>query len=162
MIEQNNKGKNLNSFVLRRRLGPIIGIPVIFCIPLVALILGSLRTDDFSWIKIVLPVFVILYGGMLFFQLGYKISLKDNKIIQRASGGKITTIDIQEIEKVARETSDLSTLLSFKRASSRITVYEKEKNIDISLKHFKSEDIRKIMRIIHEQRPDIFIPKGWI
>ena len=34
--------------------------------------------------------------------------------------------------------------------------------IDVSLKHFVNEDIRKLMHLIHERRPDLSLPKNWI
>jgi len=159
MFEQN---KQKNNFSLRRRFGPILGFPIFLCIPLIALTFGSLKTNNFDWIKIVIPTFILLYGFMLFFQLGYRLIFKDNKIIQRASNGEITTIEINEIENIKQETSDTQTLISLRRPSNRITIYAKEKIVDVSLKHFKSEDVRKLMKIIHDHRPEITIPNGWI
>jgi len=36
------------------------------------------------------------------------------------------------------------------------------KFIDVSLKHFAADDIRKLMRAIHQERPDLVLPKHWI
>jgi hypothetical protein len=32
----------------------------------------------------------------------------------------------------------------------------------VSLKHFNLADVRKLMKIIHERRPDLDMPKSWI
>jgi hypothetical protein len=51
-------------------------------------------------------------------------------------------------------------------SSRRIAIYGDGSNghkwIDVSLKHFAAEDIRRLMRAIHEQRPDLSMPKNWI
>jgi len=53
-----------------------------------------------------------------------------------------------------------------RRPFRRITIYaegaEITKFIDVSLKHFVAEDIRKLMRKIHDNRPDLSLPKKWI
>jgi hypothetical protein len=53
-----------------------------------------------------------------------------------------------------------------RRPFRRIAVYAQHgsstKFIDVSLKHFAADDIRKLMRVIHEQRPDLVLPKNWV
>jgi hypothetical protein len=36
------------------------------------------------------------------------------------------------------------------------------KTIDVSLKHFWQKDIRLLMTIIHQARPDVDMPKNWL
>jgi hypothetical protein len=53
-----------------------------------------------------------------------------------------------------------------RRPSRRIAIYanaaEGHKWIDVSLKHFADDDIRRLMRAIREYRPDLSIPKNWL
>lgn len=149
-------------FILRRNSGPYIWFPAIV---LPVLIFGAITTGDWKGIMFAMAIFSVIWIGMTWIQNGYRIWWKDNALFQRASNGDITTIKIDEIQKLRRERSDAQTLISMQRPALRITVYgettEGSKIIDISLKHFKSEDIRKLMKIIHECRSDIEMLKGW-
>ena len=74
----------------------------------------------------------------------------------------ITVITIDEIVKVVQGTSGARTLFSG-RPRKRITIYSKadsseETTIDVSLQHFKSEDILKLTQIIQQKRPDLIMP----
>ena len=51
-----------------------------------------------------------------------------------------------------------------RRVFRRIAIYQEKsdgtvKFVDVSLKHFIPEDIKKLMTLIHEKRPDLEIPK---
>jgi hypothetical protein len=52
------------------------------------------------------------------------------------------------------------------RVLRRIAIYsnldsKNPKFVDVSLKHFVPEDIRKLMDAIHKERPDLVLPKQW-
>jgi hypothetical protein len=96
----------------------------------------------------------------------YRIFWKNGDIEQIAANKNITVLKTAEIKRIALEHSDIRTLLSYTRPSRRIAIYAQgpdgNKWIDVSLKHFAPEDIRQLMRAIHERRPDLSMPKGWI
>jgi hypothetical protein len=50
--------------------------------------------------------------------------------------------------------------------ADRIAIYaghgSEEKHIDVSLRHFVTSDIRQLLRAIHDKRPDLTLPKGWV
>ncbi len=74
--------------------------------------------------------------------------------------------DATTIKWIEQETSDLQTLLSMSRPFRRITIYgnthEGMKVIDVSLKHFNLDDVRKLMKVIHDHRPDLPMPQNWV
>jgi hypothetical protein len=96
----------------------------------------------------------------------YRISLQDGVISQRAYGMPNVSIAIDEITSVGKEVSDLGTLAKMNRPFRRICINAgpkgARKTIDVSLKHFWQKDIRALMNIIHEERPDLPMPKEWI
>ena len=74
---------------------------------------------------------------------------------------------VEDIERIEQETSNAQTLARMNRPFRRITIYgktslEARNFIDVSLKHFNLDDIHKLMKIIHERRPDVPMPKAWI
>ena len=96
----------------------------------------------------------------------YRIYWNNGEIIQKAVAGNLTKIKTDEITNEVQETSDLQTLATFSRPMRRIVIYARHadggKFIDVSLKHFVAEDIRNLMRAIHERRPDLSLPKNWL
>ena len=57
-------------------------------------------------------------------------------------------------------------LATFSRPMRRIVIYAKHadggKFIDVSLKHFVAADVRRLMKLIHERRPDLAVPVKWL
>src|SRR5208337_3879507 len=95
----------------------------------------------------------------------YRIFWKDGVIKQVSMNKFVTTISCPEITLVVHERSDLQNRLRMQRPLDRIAIYAgqgaQERQIDVSLRHFTSDDIRKLMHAIHEQRPDLTIPRNW-
>ena len=96
----------------------------------------------------------------------YKISLQDGVITQKAFNMTDVVIKIKDISAVKQESSDALTMAKMNRPVQRITIYSDtdgvQSFIDISLKHFVADDIRRLLRAIQEQRPDLTMPKHWI
>jgi hypothetical protein len=150
---------------LRHTLAPVLWFPIAACIVMVAPIAGSLRVGDWSWVIGYVPACAAISGVMAWFQLSYKIWFDEKQVFQRAVGGVITSIQFNQITRVASEVSDVDTLVRLRRPFRRISIYgstsEGNKCIDVSLKHFRPEDIRKLMAVIHERRPDLTLPARW-
>jgi hypothetical protein len=96
----------------------------------------------------------------------YRISLEDGVVTQRAFGMRKVSIPISEIASVGKEVSDAATLARMNRPFRRICINAgaagARKTIDASLKHFWQKDIRTLMNIIHNARPELEMPKGWL
>jgi hypothetical protein len=126
----------------------------------------SLKTRDWTPIasaQMVWPLFAVL----VYIGTRYRIFWRDGAVVQRASGGADVSIKTGEITRVEQETSDVGTALAMRRPFRRIVIYAENprgegKFIDVSLKHFVADDIRKLMRAIHTRRPDLTLPKHWM
>jgi hypothetical protein len=150
------------TLVLRHSLRPYVA----FALPLLVVTgigaIASAKSGQWTslWYVVVVWVFFLLWS---FFLTRYQIAWNHEAITQKAAGGPGVTIDIGAITKVRLETSGAATLLSFRRPFRRISIYANDhKFIDVSLIHFLAEDIHALMRFVHEQRPDIALPKNWL
>jgi hypothetical protein len=102
---------------------------------------------------------------MMYPDTRYRIFWKDGVIRQVSVSKFVTTISCPEITRIVQERSDLQSRMRMQRPLGRIAIYAgqgaQEKHIDVSLRHFTSDDIRELMRAIHERRPDLTIPRNW-
>ncbi len=165
-MQQNNSNRISNSFALRRSVAPYVGLPVIFTCVLIGMVAVAIKINDWSGIETIVPIFLVFFGAVVFMGARYRIFWKDGEIVQKAVAGNLTKIKTDEITDVIQETSDVQTLVTFSRPMRRIVIYARHadggKFIDVSLKHFVADDIRKLMSAIHDRRPDLQIPKGWL
>jgi hypothetical protein len=91
--------------------------------------------------------------------LRYTITWIGNAIVQTAFGLPKTTIKLTDITKIRFEISDTRTLFKANRPYNRVAIYGKNKFVDVSMKHFKIEDIRKLVAAIRRTRPDLPMDK---
>jgi hypothetical protein len=163
---QINENKNQERFALRRSVQPYVGLLVIFGILMVTGAIVAIRINDWSGLETIVPSFCVFFGAIVFMGTRYRIYWDNGEIIQKAVAGNLTKIKVNEITNVIQETSDLQTLATFSRPMRRIAIYARHtdggKFIDVSLKHFVLADVRTLMRTIHDRRPDLQIPKGWL
>lgn len=157
--------EDAKKIALRRTLQPYAGYLVIFLIVSLIWVLAIYKSGDLGGIG----VLALLWSVLLISQYPntrYRIFWNKDEIEQISAYKDVTTIKISDIERIALESSDIRTLLSLTRPSNRITIYgkggERPQWVDVSLKHFAADDIRRLMRAIHELRPELSIPKGWI
>jgi hypothetical protein len=144
---------------LRRTPRPYVGIGVIliFVSALVALVATQLRSiqpliyTGAMWI----PYIVWLYIGSR-----YKVYWDEEHIFQRASGVKQICISFSDIEAVQLKSKMLSDAVAG-RPFIRIEISDISNTIDISLKHFKNSDIKRLMQVIISKRPDVYVPRSW-
>jgi hypothetical protein len=154
-----------SDFTLRRSIRPYLGGLLINTVLTVMLLFAAIKTWNISWVEalVLLWVFVI---AVHYPDTRYRIFWINGRIKQTAANKDVTVIDPSSISRIAYETSDLLTFFSFRRPSQRIAVYAghgaEERHIDVSIRHFVTDDIRKLMQIIHDKRPDLIIPKGWL
>jgi hypothetical protein len=80
----------------------------------------------------------------------------------RSTDAAPASCDVLTMSAVCSKRRDVS----LRRPFRRLAIYSEHgssiKFIDVSLKHFAADDVRKLMRVIHEQRPDLVLPKNWV
>ncbi len=163
-MEKNNKNIEL---ILHRTIAPYAGIPIVIFLITLLWIPYMIKNNDWSPLA---SVAIMVALCLLIISMGssYQIWYSNNTIFRKAAGFQkiITSIKLEDIKNIKEEVSDLNTLLKLNRPLRRITIYGKtsdgSSSIDVSLKHFKLEDIHKLMKLIHEHRPDISIPKNYL
>jgi hypothetical protein len=121
------------------------------------LLLSAFSREKFDYGAIWSIVFISLLTAFIIYQnLCYTITWNCRAITQTAFGLRRVIIEASEITAIRSESSDVKTLVRANRPSNRIAIYAgKDRFIDVSFKHFRFEDIRKLVEILHELRPDL-------
>jgi hypothetical protein len=144
---------------LRRSTQPYIGIGLACALFLALLVVIAAETRDwtpvleFGW----LPPF--LFMGWVALGMRYQVSFTDTTIEMHASGLAPAFMRFDEIARVENEASTQQG-----RPLRRIAIYSRKQGgkvkwIDISLKHFAIHDIRVLLDIIRQKRPDLGVPQ---
>ena len=159
---------DIKTFALRRTvIGSYVLLPAIFVLITAAGIPYIIRTHDLTPVAILAVALILFVLPVIYMGLRYRIWWRDGRIVMRAGGfaGTIVTMDVNDIARVQQETSKAQALAKMNRPFRRIAIYGKTAQgfpyIDVSLKHFNLDDVRKLMKLIHERRPDLEMPKGW-
>jgi hypothetical protein len=104
-------------------------------------------------------IYIVLFG------LKYKILWNEKEVVMRASGGPERHIGFDEISQIETETAHVSEFLSQSRPFRRIVIYGEKRNlskrIDISLRHFRHDDIEQLLATIRNHRPDLNLPNNF-
>ena len=153
-----------NEFALTRSIYPY-RLSLIVCIGISVLgVFAWAKTRDPNIFLVTLLVWLVTIATQ-YENTRYRIFWKDGVITQVSVNKFLTTISCPEITRIVQERSDLQNRLRMQRPLDRIAIYAgqgtKERHIDVSLRHFVSDDIRRLMHAIHEQRPDLAIPRNW-
>lgn len=144
---------------LRRSIQPYVGMGLA-CALFLGL-LGVIAAETRTWTPVLefgwLPP--LLFMGWVALGMRYQVSFTETAIEMRASGLAPVSVRFDEIAKVENEASTLRG-----RPFRRIAIYSnkqggKVKWIDISLKHFTTEDIRVLLQMIGQKRPDLGVPE---
>ena len=148
--------------ILRRTVTPYTGQTLILV----------MFTIFVSWVAYTKQQWGFLWGGglvwllwasyILLFGMRYRIIWNDAGIIMRASGGPERHIGFDEITEIPYEVAGATEFLAQSRPFRRIVILGRRSHpktlIDISLRHFRTQDIKNLMNAIHERRPDVTIP----
>jgi hypothetical protein len=146
---------------LRRTIRPYVGQLVILAAVTVFAVYTSVASSDwgFMWAA---AVFLPLFGvSFLYFGMKYRVLWSKEAVVMRASGGAERRIPYDEISRVKNEVSSANDVLAQSRPFFRIAVYSsRDANafVDISLRHFRFEDIQELLATIHNRRPDLDVP----
>jgi hypothetical protein len=160
------------SFKLRHSLQPYGGFVVIYAALAIFFVIASVTTnnwkDSVPLLSFLTAAFVILVVFWAFLNSRYRVALEDGTLVMQSASlfnksRALTSIKIADITSVKKEISDTHSAIKLRRPFRRIAIYAGQgdgaKWIDVSLKHFKLEDIRKLLRGIRDSRPDLDVPE---
>ena len=92
----------------------------------------------------------------------YRVFWDEESVVMRARGGPDRRIRFDEITSVKKEISSAGDVLAQSRPFSRIAVYRNHNPdgfVDISLRHFRLEDVDELLEAIRKSRPDLCVPR---
>ena len=147
---------------MRRTIAPYRTLSTVFILAAIWTFVLSAKWGKWDLFESVLIV-IGFYLPTIFIGLCYRISIQDGVITQKGFNMSVVAIKIKDISEVKQESSDVVTLAKMNRPVQRITIYSDadgvQSSIDISLKHFVADDIRRLLHAIQEERPDLLMPK---
>jgi len=158
---------------LRHSAGPYIEVLVLYALILSFLIIMSATHDTLN--KLIGPIvvltttFLIFISFWIFTNRRYRIIADGDALLMKSvsllgSSKSLISIKFSDITSIKKEVSDVNTAAQLRRPFRRIAIYSEGRNsneidcIDVSLKHFKIGDVRKLMEEIHNRRPDLVVP----
>lgn len=159
-MSQIDNNDSRSSFALGRSVQPYAGIVVIFSLLTVFGLYYTFSSGDWNGLYVLFGWIFVAFN--IWFGLCYRIYWHNGEIIQKAVAGNVTKIKADEITRIEQETSNMGTLFTLSRPMRRIVIYAdggQPRYIDVSLKHFVADDVLKLMKVIHERRPNLAIPK---
>lgn len=152
------------STALRRTITPYVGQSLIIAGVLILLFCVALKKQQWNLLWAAALISVLYTSYVLIFGLQYKISWDDAGITMKASGGSDRRIRFKEITEIKSETASADEFLSQARPFRRIVIFgrldDPNGRIDVSLRHFRTEDIDALLTAIHRNRPDLALPEG--
>lgn len=143
--------------ILRRTVTPYIGQTAILIgvTVLTAYVAQAKRQWGLLWGLLV--IWPLLAADVYFFGMKYRIWWNDVGVTMSASGGPDRQVRFDEVSEIRYEIG-----LSQSRPFRRIAIFGSRVGtkapIDISLRHFRLEDIEKLLMEIRKLRPDISLP----
>jgi hypothetical protein len=151
-----------NLRALRRTVTPYLGQTVILAGVTIFILYVALKKQEWNMLW-ALALIWILYGAYVaFFCLPYRILWNNDSVVMRASGGKERYIRFDQIAAVKYELASPSDIAAQSRPFRRVVViplHHPKQFIDISLRHFRLEDIEDLMTAIRNSRPDLELPR---
>lgn len=153
------------TLILRHSIVPYRTLGAFFLAMLVWAFVASYRSAKWGTFESALLVSAV-YLLQIVLGLWYQVGFREGIIWQRAFGMRRVSIAIRDISSVGQEVSDAKTLVAMNRPFRRITIRGsttgEASSVDISTKHFVAADIRRLMHMIQESRPDLSLPKQWL
>ena len=148
---------------LRRTVQPYVGQTLILALVTGFAVFESVTSSDWDFIWAP-AVFLPLYGiYFLYFGLQYRVFWDKENVVMRARGGPERRIHFDEITSIRNEVSSAREVVAQSRPFRRIVIIGRRSGgndvIDISLRHFRLEDIKRLLIEIHKRRPDISLPE---
>jgi hypothetical protein len=152
--------------VLRRTVQPYVGQTLIILAVTAFSFWVAMTKEDWEIMWGPALIWALYSAYVLLFGLKYRISWDEAGVTMHASGGPKRIIRFEEISQVRYETAGVDEFLSQSRPFRRIVLlgskHRLNEQIDVSLHHFQSEDIKKLLAEIRNRRPDISIPSMFV
>lgn len=133
---------------------PYIGMGIVCVLWLAMLIFIAAHEKTWTLLLEIGWLPPLLFAGWVFIGTRYRVLYDDKRVEMTASGRASVSILYDEIVSVAKEAS-----IERGRPFRRIAIHADSNFIDVSLKHFAIDDVRNLMRVIHEKRPGLALPE---
>lgn len=152
-------------FALRRRLRAYaVGAGVGVLVSL-AVLVRVLRAHDWRLLQS-LEIGWILLAMWIYLGLRYQVLWRNGSVVMRAVGRPETAISTDEIIGMGIDDGQRMRLLGFNLSADRIKITGKApagevKAVFVSLGHFMTADILKLVHAIGVERPDLLFPRSW-
>lgn len=147
--------------ILRRTITPYVGQTLIFTGITVFCVVVACRTSQ--WKLLMVPTLIwTLFAALVWIGLKYRVFWDSNCVIQHASGLPEKLIAFDSITEIRIERAPLNAFLAMPRPFRRVAIYGRPHDpsafIDVSLRHFRLEDIEELLAVIQERRPNLTVP----
>ncbi len=147
---------------LRRTIAPYVGQTVILAGVTVYLTYVSHARSDWRGMWALAIIWPLYAFSTLYFGLKYRVLWDETGLVMRASGLAERRIELDEITGISSEFADVTELLAQSRPFRRIVVHGRKHDpkafVDISLRHFRLDDIEELLATIRTRRPDLHVP----
>ena len=146
---------------LRRTITPYVGQTLILVAVTIFCAFVAYKTSEWKifWSSSLIWLF---YAGYAYIAMKYRVLWNETNVVMRASGLAERHIRYDEITEIRYELAQVSEFLSQARPFRRIVVHGRKHDphafIDISLRHFRLEDIEELLTKIRKYRPDLVVP----
>jgi hypothetical protein len=149
---------------LRRTITPYIALTLILVGITVCLAYVAHKTSQWNLLWVAAATWPLFAFAYLYFGLKYRVLWDSIGVYMRASGMKEQRlVRYEDITSIKYETAQVSEFAAQSRPFRRIVVkgpaHKRDAFVDISLRHFRLEDIQELLTEIHARRPDLPIPK---
>jgi hypothetical protein len=147
---------------LRRVVTPYIGQTVILFVVSLFLIYVAAAKSQWGLLWAAATFWSIYALYVVVFGLKYTVSWSEAGLLMTARGGPSRKVRFEDITSVESEIASPREFLAQARPYRRLVIRGKadtiDSVIDVSLRHFRIEDIRSLLAKIKSHRPDISLP----
>lgn len=150
--------KKVDMIKLRHSVSPYVGVGLATLLGLAALGTSSIIRRDWTPILFFGSGFIVLFAALVATGMRNRVSYSDSMIQMGAAGVPTISIPFNRITRVENEVSTVRGL-----PFRRIAIYAGNgisgtDRIDVSLKHFRDDDIRLFVEVLRNNRPDLALP----
>jgi energy-coupling factor transporter transmembrane protein EcfT len=145
---------------LRQTAQPYVGQIAILLL-ITVIIVGVAYKMDMWELIFPIPVMWILFSIPTYIGMRYQVYWDEVGIGRVASGEEKIFIKYDDIREIRRQKATLSEMISMSRPFRRIAIFgpsaKGEAQLNVSLRHFRREDVERLMKTIRSRRPDLVL-----
>ena len=146
---------------LRRTFQPYVGQTILLAGVSIFVCYEAVRTSDWKFALSPLVIWVA-FGLYVLIALKYRVRWDDTGVYMLASGAPQRFIPFDEITDIRYELAGPSEFGAQSRPFRRIVIHGHKRDpkalVDVSLRHFRLNDINAMMTAIRQHRPDLKVP----